>query len=130
MVKEITFKLENIEPGQEGTECFVIRANKEKGISAYHAYIGENKNKKCGLYSYIIKNEEYNILSNDQLFVELDKIKYPKERHYFDENLKDVPKWVLEVDIKTYLGNTNPEFFEKTYKLLKIDEILKFLNSF
>ena len=131
MVKQIEYVCEYSNKAGIVIKRTYIRINKEKGLYAEFKRnnpdeIEENKYPAV----FYLKNEDYGLLPNDKLFEEFNKIFFPKITNFYDKRMVDKPKWFLTVDKVEYFGNSEPDFYQKVYSLLKIKEIEKHMSFY
>ncbi len=127
MVKQIEYLYEVRNKGRVVRRT-LIRINKETGLYAEFEKKNPNQNEEGkGPIRFNLKNEEFGILPNDKLFEEFNKLFFPKVTNFFDKRMMDKTPWYLTVDKVEYFGNSEPEFYQKIFALLKIKAIEKFL---
>ena len=127
MVKQIEYLYQVRNKGRVVRRT-LIRINKETGLYAEFEKKSLNQNEEGkGTISFNLKNEDFGILPNDKLFEEFNKLFFPKVTNFFDKRMMDKTPWYLTVDKVEYYGNSEPEFYQKIFALLKIKAIEKFL---
>ena len=127
MVKQIEYLYQVRNKGRVVRRT-LIRINKETGLYAEFEKKSLNQDEEGkGTISFNLKNEDFGILPNDKLFEEFNKIFFPKVTNFFDKRMMDKTPWYLTVDKVEYYGNSEPEFYQKIFALLKIKAIEKFL---
>ena len=116
---------------------FLVRFNRETGIYAefqrfnQQTNFDEEVNNKTSLQTYNIPNELLNILPNEELFVELNKITFPENEDCSNHGLFDVPYWGLNVNGKNYFGNVMVDFLGEFIDLVKLNDIKEYvLNQY
>ena len=127
MVKQIEYLYQVRNKGRVVRRT-LIRINKETGLYAEFEKKSLNQDEEGkGTISFNLKNEDFGILPNDKLFEEFNKLFFPKVTNFFDKRMMDKTPWYLTVDKVEYYGNSEPEFYQKIFALLKIKAIEKFL---
>ena len=127
MVKQIEYLYQVRNKGRVVRRT-LIRINKETGLYAEFEKKSPNHDEEGkGTISFNLKNEDFGILPNDKLFEEFNKLFFPKVTNFFDKRMMDKTPWYLTVDKVEYYGNSEPEFYQKIFALLKIKAIEKFL---
>ena len=128
MVKQIEYLYEVRNKGRVVRRTF-IRINKETGLYAEFEKRNPNKIEEGKPACFNLKNEDFGILPNDKLFEEFDKLFYPKITNFFDKRMMDKTPWHITVDKIEYFGNSEPDFYQKIFALLKIKKIEKFISK-
>ena len=129
MVNQIEYLYEVRNKGRVVRRTY-IRINKEKGLYAEFEkknpnQIEEGKGPTC----YYLKNEDFGILPNDKLFEEFNKLFFPKVTNFFDKRIMEKTPWHITVDKVEYFGNSEPDFYQKIFALLKIKKIEKYISK-
>ena len=131
MVKQIEYVCEYRNKAGIVIKRTYIRINKEKGLYGEFKRSNPNETEENKYPAvFYLKNEDYGILPNEQLFEELNKIFFPKITNFYDNRMVEKPKWLLTVDKVEYFGNSEPDFYQKVYSLLKIKEIEKHMSFY
>ena len=128
MVKQIEYLYEVRNKGRVVRRTF-IRINKETGLYAEFEKRNPNQIEEGKPTCFNLKNEDFGILPNDKLFEEFDKLFYPKITNFFDKRMMDKTPWHITVDKIEYFGNSEPDFYQKIFALLKIKKIEKFISK-
>ena len=131
MVKQIEYLCEVRNKAGKVIKKTYVRINKEKGLYAEFLrgnpdQAEENKNPSV----FYLKNEDYGLLPNDKLFEEFNKIFFPKVTNFYDKRMADKATWLLTVDKVEYFGNSEPDFYQKVYSLMKIKDIEKHMSFY
>ena len=130
MVKQIEYLYEVRNKGRVVRRTF-IRINKETGLYAEFEKKNPNQMEEGkGPACFNLKNEDFGILPNDKLFEEFDKLFYPKITNFFDKRMMDKTPWHITVDKVEYFGNSEPDFYQKIFALLKIKKIEKYISKY
>ena len=130
MVNQIEYLYEVRNNQKKVVRRTLIRINKETGLYAEFERKNPNQMEEGkGPACFNLKNEDFGILPNDKLFEEFNKIFFPKITIFFDKRKIDKTPWYITVDKVEYFGNSEPEFYQKIFKLLKIKAIEKFISK-
>ncbi len=130
MVNQIEYLYEVRNNQKKVVRRTLIRINKETGLYAEFERKNPNQMEEGkGPACFNLKNEDFGILPNDKLFEEFNKIFFPKITNFFDKRKIDKTPWYITVDKVEYFGNSEPEFYQKIFKLLKIKAIEKFISK-
>ena len=129
MVKQIEYLYEVRNKGRVVRRT-LIRINKDTGLYAEFEKKNPNQTEEGkGPACFHLKNEDFGILPNDKLFEEFNKVFFPKVTNFFDKRMMDKTPWYITVDKTEYFGNSEPEFYQKIFALLKIKAIEKFISK-
>ena len=114
-------KIKNIKKGLVARRIF-ISLSKDRGL--YGEYKSEEGEDRC----FYLNNEYLGLPSSDILLEQIGKIYLPKTTNFYDKRNMAKTPWHLTIDKTEYFGNSEPEFFQKIFSILKIKEIEKFIS--
>ena len=120
-VKKVEYLYETLKQGLVARRIF-ISLSKDRGL--YGEYKSDEGEDRC----FYLNNEYLGLPSSDILLEQIGKIYLPKTTNFYDKRNMAKTPWHLTIDKTEYFGNSEPEFFQKIFSILKIKEIEKFIS--
>ena len=110
-------------------DIFSVKFNRLTGIKAEYEEMEDFEDISKGKKYYNLTNEDFNFPSMKELFKLFNKIDFPNETNWVDNELYDVPIWHLIVDGKDYHSNVGTYFMDKFQEIIKIYDIMKYCKD-
>ena len=110
-------------------DIFSVKFNRLNGIKAEYEEMEDFDDISKGKKYYNLTNEDLNLPSMKELFKLFNKIDFPNETNWVDNELYDIPIWHLIVDGKDYHSNVGTYFMDKFQEIINIYDIMKYCKD-